>query len=277
MQLVSARVMNFGCFSDSGEVPIDKVTALIAENENGKTTFLRALAWWSDKTADFDEEDRWEGAERETVLDLVALTFRVNSASSNALRKAGIGKPPDTITIIRSSDGEYRLCSSNMKNKLLTADPLGLPQKTLPGQSEQTKPVDNTSKSPLQIAPFTQSVSWLSLLKSIGEASFTLTNPSVATGPPIAFEVVEPYLPELIYFDERVDFVQDSITYAEVKADPTRHRTMINLATIAGIDLVEVANANAHMRQQYSRNAEKKFRKNSANIGRVIQLRYLHK
>ena len=62
MELISARVTNFGCFSDSEEVPIDDVTALIAENENGKTTFLRALAWWGDVQASFDEDDRWEGS-----------------------------------------------------------------------------------------------------------------------------------------------------------------------------------------------------------------------
>ena len=62
MRLISARVSNFGCFSDSEDVPIDDVTALIAEEANGKTTFLRALAWWGDKEASFDEEDRWDGA-----------------------------------------------------------------------------------------------------------------------------------------------------------------------------------------------------------------------
>jgi predicted ATP-dependent endonuclease of OLD family len=97
--------MNFGCFRDSGEVPINDVTALIAENENGKTTFLRALAWWDDETK-FDEEDRWEGAEAGATLDVVALTFDVNDAAG-ALREAGVLKVPKQVRVISDTATEY--------------------------------------------------------------------------------------------------------------------------------------------------------------------------
>jgi predicted ATP-dependent endonuclease of OLD family len=74
-RLVAVRVQNFGCFFDSTEVTIDDINALIAENENGKTTFLRSLAWWGQPDTPFDEEDRWDGADKNSLLDLVSLTF----------------------------------------------------------------------------------------------------------------------------------------------------------------------------------------------------------
>ena len=44
MKLVSARIQNYRCISDSGEVPVDEaVTCLVGKNESGKTAFLRAL------------------------------------------------------------------------------------------------------------------------------------------------------------------------------------------------------------------------------------------
>jgi hypothetical protein len=44
MRLVTARVQNYRCISDSGDVPIDDlVTAFVGKNESGKTALLRAL------------------------------------------------------------------------------------------------------------------------------------------------------------------------------------------------------------------------------------------
>ena len=106
LELVSARVTNYGCFADSGDVPIDSVTALIAENENGKTTFLRALAWWSDRAVAFDEADRWADAP-DGLIELVAVKLRVPASTSQLLRRTGYRSIPDLVTIVRSSDGSY--------------------------------------------------------------------------------------------------------------------------------------------------------------------------
>ncbi|WP_091710734.1 ATP-dependent nuclease [Methanolobus vulcani] len=43
MDLELIRLVNFKCFSDSGEVPIHKLTFFIGENDSGKTSILNAL------------------------------------------------------------------------------------------------------------------------------------------------------------------------------------------------------------------------------------------
>lgn len=43
MKLVSVRIQNYKSITDSGEVPIADVTALVGKNESGKTAFLQAL------------------------------------------------------------------------------------------------------------------------------------------------------------------------------------------------------------------------------------------
>ncbi len=69
-------------------------------------------------------------------------------------------------------------------------------------------------------------------------------------------KIINKYLPKLIYFDETVDFVEDSVTYAEIKTNPSRHRTMINLASLADVNLLEIAKEHPHNRQRKSRPAE---------------------
>lgn len=52
MRLVAARVRNLRSIIDSGKVEIeDRVTFLVGRNEQGKTTFLRGLASYSEKYA----------------------------------------------------------------------------------------------------------------------------------------------------------------------------------------------------------------------------------
>ena len=87
LRLVSVRLENFGCFADSSEVPIDDVTVLLAENENGKTTFLRAIEWFG-SSADFDDEDRYAGAAAGEQSS-VSLTFELHEAAGQALTTGG--------------------------------------------------------------------------------------------------------------------------------------------------------------------------------------------
>ncbi len=279
MRLVSARVMNFGCFRDSDEVPIADVTALIAENENGKTTFLRALSWWSDGS-EFDEEDRWEGADSGATLDLVALTFDVNAAAATALREAG-AKPPKQVRVICDSANHYRVEDPSSGEaveltrgptrfevaKTALADRLKAHTSdtamaaTLADGLETAQPGSGVAENTVpkireEVLPHLTAEGQLAVEELVGQLESAIANPGEEVAPKDAIGVIDPFLPALIYFDEQVDFVQDSITYAEVSADATLHRTMINLATIAGIDLINIAGETAHKRQQYSREAQ---------------------
>lgn len=279
MRLASARVTNFGCFRDSGEVPINDVTALIAENENGKTTFLRALSWWSDES-EFDDEDRWEGADAQTTLDLVALTLDVNDAAAAALREAG-AKAPKQVRVICNSDNQYRVedpasgeaieptrgptlfetAKSAVVKRLKTHAAELAMAATLADGLETAQPGSGVAESTIakireEVLPHVTAEDQPALEELVGQLESTLANPAEEDAPGDAIDVLDRFFPDLIYFDEQVDFVQDSITYAEVNADATHHRTMINLATIAGIDLPNIAGETPHKRQQYSRKAE---------------------
>jgi predicted ATP-dependent endonuclease of OLD family len=281
LRLVSARVTNFGCFHDSGDVPMDEVTALIAENENGKTTFLRALAWWDDGSAPFDEEDRWAGADKTVVLDLVAATFRLNEAAAGALRASGVAKPPPEVRVTRNTQGEYRLDDPATGEELVaTKGPLkfdvakqtlaellrghtsvsvaaGLAaslEKALPGSGIAESTIE---RARTEVTPSLEAAEQQALEAAMVALEAEIATPGAEADPPDALEILDPYFPKVIYYDELVDFVQDSVSYAEVTADPGRHRTMINLATIADVPLLEIANADAHTRQRHSHTAQK--------------------
>ena len=279
MRLISARVTNFGCFSDSEDVPIDDVTALIAENENGKTTFLRALAWWGDKEASFDEEDRWDGAPAEKI-DLVSLTFELNRDATKALLDAGIEGPPQKLRITRDSTGTYVIRDPDSQDPLVpTRGPYryGLALEALASRLETfgdtasaseiaanlraSQPGSGIAEKMIprirgEVIPALAEGDQQQLNELTSAMDQGIADPSATADPRDLRETLEPFLPRLIYFDEQVDFVKDSITYAEVKADASQHRTMINLATVAGVDLVKEADEGAHARQLHSRRSQ---------------------
>jgi hypothetical protein len=279
MRLVSARVTNFGCFRDSGEVPIDEVTVLLAENENGKTTFLRALAWWSDDT-EFDEEDRWEGADASATLDLGALTFDVNDAAASALRAAA-AKAPKRVRVITNTASECRVedaasgdlvepskgptrfeaAKSSLLANLEDHGDEFTTAATLADELSGAQPGSGIAETTITkirdtLMPDLSAEDQSTLEGLVAEMEQAVADPGQELEPEDAIDVIRPFLPELIYFDERVDFVQDSIKYEEVTADPDAHRTMINLATLAGINLERIAGEAPHKRQQYSQQAQ---------------------
>lgn len=281
LQIKSARITNYGCFHDSGDVPIDSVTALIAENENGKTTFLRALAWWGDAEKDFDEDDRWEGANTGETLDLVRITFDVPKEVATELRNEGIVDVPSTIRVTRDSNGEYTAADATDPTKILAANrefrhydnaraalvarlrELGdYPLATdLANELEAAEPDSGVAQSVVQrvrdeTLPHVPGEQHESVHQLTAALEASIANPIERVSTEDVFEVLEPFVPRVIYFDDQVDFVQDSVTYAEVSADPSRHRTMINLAEVAGVDLIEVASLDPHRRQLQSRTAE---------------------
>lgn len=284
MLLIGARVTNYGCFRDSGEVPLDKVTALLAENENGKSTFLRALSWWGSSDA-FDEEDRWTGADPDVTLDLVALTFELTPPAAAVLHDAGV-QVTDQIRIIRDSVGARRAevpstghlierdeqvlepvdttlldAAKEAAAQYLRTHASAVPA-TAPLVDELLAAVPGTGTIEGAVQRLLTEVMPLVGPVEQGPLGELLTNVVAAATPPPKpppldiYGLLRPYLPVLIYFDESVDFVRDAITYAEVAVDPAPHRTMINLATLAGIDLVQVATLTPHARQQASRVAE---------------------
>lgn len=281
LRIASARVMNFGCFRDSGEVPLDDVTALIAENENGKTTFLRALSWWSDQSEKFDSEDRWDEAGAQATLDLVAVTFDLNAPAATALREAGIAKVPKQVRVLCDSTNHYRIEDPLTGTELETTRGRGryevardalieslnlyesdaLMAGTLAKGIRTAQPGSGVAEDAIpkiraDVLPHLTAVDQAVVEELVAELEGAMASPTDEMAPTPAIDVVTPYLPDLIYFDERVDFVQDAITYAEVTANPKANRTMINLANIAGVPLEDIATAGPHKRQQYSRESQ---------------------
>ncbi len=280
LKLVSARVTDYGCFHDSDEVPIEDVTALIAENENGKSTFLRALAWWENQETQFDEEDRWDKADPKATLDLVALTFETTKASRTALNEAGVGKPPVRVRITRDSEGDYRVEDADsrelvvpqrgqekfdvsrddlvnaLRERTETPEALGIADELENAQLGSGIAEGLIPRIIETVIPVLDEPNQVSLRALVHELEVAIAEPGATTDPPSAIDVLDPFIPQILYFDETVDFVQDSVTYAEVTADPSRHRTMVNLATMAGVDLIAVSAETAHSRQRSSRRAE---------------------
>lgn len=270
--LTSARVTNYGCFCDTGDVPIDEITALVAENEYGKSTFLRALAWWDSADIPFDEEDRWDGSPG-GILDLVALTFRIPKGISAEITKAGFDTPPDEIRIIRDTNGTYRIENASSGDVLDPTDSEPEDDAYLEARNELlqllepyrvheevTVVVDavqsHSEGTPLSPNLETYISTELSKLfsnevletvrklferfASAAEGSLTRTKP--------LFDGIDSYLPKLIYFDDAIEFIDDSVTYAEAESDHQKFQTMINLAKLANIDLLHVSEKAGHPR-----------------------------
>ncbi len=233
LQLISARITNYGCFRDSTEVPIDDVTALIAENENGKSTFLRALAWWGG-VQPFDEEDRWEGAKTDVKLDLVALTFETNKELLFELRNEGILKSIKLITITRRTDNSYEITEKDtgdliqstktelvldLKKQALLKQikaNSSIPElvvftsdleKNLYGEGEFQQLINSIRAIALQLTAVEIKDSIEAALSAVEKALLT---PLDHTEPESLMKIINKYLPKLIYFDETVDFVEDS-------------------------------------------------------------------
>jgi len=59
MQIVSVRLVNYRCFRDSGEVPLNKFSVLIGKNDGGKTSFLQAIEKVLNHDVSFESADCW--------------------------------------------------------------------------------------------------------------------------------------------------------------------------------------------------------------------------
>lgn len=274
LNLVSARVTNFCCFEDSGEVPIDDLTVLLAENENGKTSFLRALAWFSSE-ARFDEDDRWSGADPDSVLDVVALTFDLSKEGVTALKGAGI-KAPKRVRVIVNTESEYRVEDADGGDALAPMSPnapfeqarkalvhrlneLALEQTENDAlhQLKNAAPADaNASVQAVreEIIPILPPVTHEEVLNLLQGFVAAATEPN---GQIDAHSLLDGFLPALIYFDDQVNVIEDQISYEEVAADAEQHRTMVNLAQVGGIPLTEIAGRSSSQRKKVTMKAEK--------------------
>jgi len=282
-RLVAARVQNFGCFHDSTEVKIEDINVLIAENENGKTTFLRSLAWWSQPDVPFDEEDRWDGADKKEVLDLVSLTFEVPTSLALKLRSSEASKFPDRVRITRRSDSSYRVENAHDGLAIDRNQVSQLPEdyrENLQGLVELLSPYRTQPEVKIVYDDLKNSAEGLRLSQESGQllqddfpnrfpgemyskiasAIASLTSRPVNVVPvskAVDFQLVEPLIPRIMYFDETVEYLEDSVTYDVAASDPVKHRTMINLAKIAGFDLLSVKGSPSHDRLVKGKNAEK--------------------
>ena len=282
-RIVSARVQNFGCFRDSTEVLIDEISALIAENENGKTTFLRSLAWWGQPETPFDEDDRWDEADKAAMLDLVSLTFDVPQSLALKLRSSGASKFPDKIRITRCSDSSYRVENAHDGLPIERVEVFHIPDEftqNLQGLIEYLKPYKTQPEVAVVFDDLQNSNNGLLLsqdsqriIKDVFPTRFntemlthiTATFASLATQPVIPapvlstvdFDSIKFLVPRIAYFDETTEFLEDSITYDLATSDPAQHRTMINLARLAGFDLLNVKGSTSQDRLMKGNHAEK--------------------
>ena len=218
-----------------------------------------------------------KGAAKDEVLDLVTLTFELNRPADRALRESGISKPPKGVKITRDSTAAYRvegtdsddalvpnrgpakydLALEALKSQLKTFDsvPLAVELAEGLGAAKQGSGIAEgiVPRVREELIPALAEGDQASVTELANQMDAAFNDPSATADPPDVIEILRPFLPRLIYFDDTVDFVKDSISYAEVKADPSQHRTMINLATVANVDLLNEAEKDGHVRQRDSR------------------------
>lgn len=280
LKLLSAEVMNFGPFADSRDVPIEPtVTVLLAENENGKTSFLRALSWFGSQEP-LDSDDLWDGAASDEPLDIVALTFAGSKEVNALLAEAGLA-PVDKIRIVRSSDGTYRfedesgtrlvdlsesfdtVISARQRLAELLPGLALLPQ--VEGNRQQALALvgelnPRDAESANQLAVYIRDslvpvVSDGNESELAGLVSGLLDHASAAEADAGAtlLAKLSPLVPEMVFFDDQIDQLLDHVTYAEAAADPTRHQTMVNLAALVDEDLLTMAEREPRDLQRLSR------------------------
>ena len=81
MRIISVRLVNYRCFKDSGEVPINKFSVLIGKNDGGKTSFLQAIEKVLNHDVSFEPADCWfEVVEGESkVADQLEVYIKLQS------------------------------------------------------------------------------------------------------------------------------------------------------------------------------------------------------
>src|SRR5882672_10525966 len=93
MELIKFRITNFRSINDSGEVSVDKLTALVGRNESGKSNLLLGLETLNpsggrkplNKIKDFPRGRRLEECNDSTPV--VASHWKLSAAETEAIGK----------------------------------------------------------------------------------------------------------------------------------------------------------------------------------------------
>jgi ABC-type cobalamin/Fe3+-siderophores transport system ATPase subunit len=272
LKLVNVRIFDFRCFADTGDVPIDShVTTLIAENENGKTSLLEAMAWTlSDADLETDEV-RTGGAGIASVL----LDFEVPPSTRAALKQDGLDMPK-VVRIRKSSDGSREVLDARTQDALeidetvperrhkeLTDDlvtlltSVAIAEGYASVRDEAVEKVRATTWNDMETREVART--WIvdEVLPGLDEAHAAEVTAAADTfiaaiQQPSVFDALRPRLPDIVYFDDRVDHLRDIAAYDQVAASPDDYRTMVNLAKLASVDLLAVGSRSPHDKQTVS-------------------------
>lgn len=272
LKLETVGVQNYCCFQDTSEVRIGDVTVLLAENENGKSSFLRGLEWFGSEEP-LDPEDRWDGADEDAVLDIVSLVFSVTPEMAEALIDAGYS-PVERVRIMKDSLGGFRVEEAETRRELAShkADAEALftgardelidalrelgdegahvsdaiaRLEAASGDGAVAQPLAEGLRSILFPTVPSQAEELELLLQAFIDAESSVVG---AADDPDSLDVLRAFMPRFLYFADLEDRVQDSVAYSAVDEDPSAHRTMINLAKLVNQDLVEIARRSGHQR-----------------------------
>jgi AAA ATPase-like protein len=281
MRLTSARLANFRLFRDTGEVPIDRITVLLAQNENGKTAFLQGLAWFGSDEP-LDDEDQWQGAEVARDAEVASLVFERQTEDVEALADAGI-KLPKLLRVTKLAGGGFTFQDHESEQPVRSDeeavaldDFVESREQVLDAISEvevttEAKPIQTRTKKSVQSAsPWSGAARITAIVEDIRTNLHPHVDPShhpVIDGRLSTWEAsaqervrttrdrwaaIRERLPTFIYTDEVVDFVPDRAEYDDIATDPDSHRTIRNLASLAGVDLANVPEDH-HRRQRLGR------------------------
>lgn len=265
------------CFHDSGAVRVDDVTVLLAENENGKSSFLRALEWFGSDNA-LPPEDRWDGADPEALVDVVSLVFDVTPPAAESLIDAGY-TPPGQVRVVKDSEAHYAVRDAETGSELVSVPPIanqlliqtrnqlltelhkhavedGVPEaisllEAAAGGSASTDPLEQHMRAVVLPAVPSHEAELERLLQEYIDAEEAVAAATDDTDTD-ALDALWDSLPRFLYFSDVEERVQDSVSYTQVAESPESHRTMINLAKLVNQDLVKISSRTGHQRLRLS-------------------------
>jgi len=115
MRLKSFRVRNFRSIDDSGDIPVDAVTAMVGRNESGKTTLLKALHKFNpagdepiNPQRDFPRDRYTRDFKNPEDWPFCSATFELTPSQRAHLHGLlGGEKPPTSVTCTRYYDADY--------------------------------------------------------------------------------------------------------------------------------------------------------------------------
>lgn len=114
LPITALRVQNFKNILDSGEVPLNKITALMGKNESGKTAFLEALSSFDKDYVYHDQViSNYAKSDEKENLPIITLTFEVEDVAK-ALYQNDSGKLKGSgesarFSITKYADGSFEL------------------------------------------------------------------------------------------------------------------------------------------------------------------------